>query len=93
LFSLRLEFPSDWAKFKAIRIDNSSPFAPLTIIVRAEHYPFWSQGRDDHGAIRLGSLLGFSLYAVSSKDLQVSDKGDGTGNVDTLTEDDSLGGL
>jgi hypothetical protein len=33
------------------------------------------------------------MYAVSAKDLQVSDKGDGTGNTDTLTKDDSLGGL
>jgi hypothetical protein len=86
LFSIRHEFPSDWAKFKSVQIGKAASFAPLTITVRPEHYPFWSQGRRE-------AILGVSLYAVSAKDLQVSDKGDGTGNIDALTKDDSLGGL
>jgi hypothetical protein len=86
LFSMRYEFPSDWAKFKSVQVGSAAALAPLTITVRPEHYPFWSQGR-------LGAILGLSLYAVSAKDLQVSDTADGTGNTDTLTKDDSLGGL
>jgi Tc toxin complex TcA C-terminal TcB-binding domain len=86
LFSLRYEFPSGWAKFKSIQIGGGAPFAPLTITVHPEHYPFWSQGR-------LGAVLGVSLFAVSANDLQVSDTADGTGNIDTLTQDGSLGGL
>jgi hypothetical protein len=86
LFSMRHEFPSDWAKFKSVQIGSTTPLALLTITVRPEHYPFWSQGR-------IEAILGVSLYAVSTKDVHVSDKGDATGNVDTLTRDDSLGGL
>jgi Tc toxin complex TcA C-terminal TcB-binding domain len=86
LFSMRHEFPSDWAKFKSVQVGNATPFAALTVTIRPEHYPFWSQGR-------LESVLALSMYAASAKDLQVSDSGDGTGNVDNLTSDDSLGGL
>jgi hypothetical protein len=86
LFSLRQEFPADWAKFKSVTLGGSVNLAPLTITIKPEHYPFWSQGR-------LQDVLGVTLLAASSKDLQVSDKPDGTGNTDTLVKNDSLGGL
>lgn len=43
LFSVRHEFPSEWANFK-------KPFTPparseLTINLREKHYPFWSKGK------------------------------------------------
>jgi len=87
LVSMRHEFPSDWAKFKSAPI-GSSPvsFAPLTFAIKPEHYPFWSQGR-------LQAVLGLSLYTNTTKDVQVSDTPDGTGNNDSLVKDDSLGGL
>jgi hypothetical protein len=86
LFSMRHEFPSDWAKFKNAQTSSSAPFAPLTFTMRPEHYPFWSQGR-------LQAVLGMNLYTNSTKDLQVCDTADGTGNKDALAKDDSLGGL
>jgi len=86
LFSMRHEFPSDWAKFRNAQISGSAPFAPLTFTMRPEHYPFWSQGR-------LQAVLGVNLYTDSTKDLQVCDTADGTGNKDALAQDDSFGGL
>jgi hypothetical protein len=85
LFSMRHEFPSDWAKFKSQQI-ASPAFAPLTFTVKPEHYPFWSQGR-------LQGVLGVNLFATSTKDIQVCDTPDGSGNIDSLSQDDSLGGM
>jgi hypothetical protein len=38
LFSLRYEFPTEWAKFKAA----TAP-ASLTLTLRSEHFPYWTQ--------------------------------------------------
>jgi hypothetical protein len=86
LFSMRHEFPSDWAKFKnSSGATNPPALAPLTFTMRPEHYPFWSQGR-------LQSLLGVTFYAHSGTDVQISDAPDGSGNKDTLVEDDAISG-
>ncbi len=86
LFSMRHEFPSDWAKLKAATVATPGSLAPLTFTIRPEHYPYWSKGR-------LQAVLGVMLYARSTKDLQVSDAADGTGNTDSLSGNDALGGL
>ena len=44
LFSVRHEFPTEWATFKAAVIDGGHPTASLTLKLRPEHYPFWSKG-------------------------------------------------
>ena len=47
LFSVRHEFPTEWAKFKAERLDltlDPKVFAKLTFEPKPEHYPYWSQG-------------------------------------------------
>ncbi len=41
LFSLRHEFPSEWANFTR---QKGSPLT-LTVEVRPEHFPYWSKGR------------------------------------------------
>src|SRR5207247_3876725 len=56
LFSVRHEFPSEWTRFKAAVIDQAHPTAPLTVPLRAEHYPFWSIGR-------IGALHSFAIFA------------------------------
>ena len=86
LVSVRHEFPTEWAKFRIVKLGALTKFAPLAITVRPEHYPFWSRER-------LGAVLGLGLYAASTKDIRVSDKSDGTGNNDVLVKDGSLGGL
>lgn len=44
LFSVRNEFPSEWARFKAQSVPAGQDVA-LTLNLLAEHYPFWSEGR------------------------------------------------
>ena len=86
LFSLRHEFPSEWAKFKSVQLAGNSR-AELRLTLTAEHYPFWSKGR-------LGVVRRLDLFASSDKpNLEVVYKADGTGDPDTLTKDNSLGGI
>jgi hypothetical protein len=44
LFSVRHEFPSQWAKFQSVTIGNATPTAQLQLTLVPELYPFWSQG-------------------------------------------------
>jgi hypothetical protein len=44
LFSIRHEFPTEWAKFKSASLGT---IAELKLKLRNEHYPFWSRGRLD----------------------------------------------
>jgi hypothetical protein len=44
LFSARHDFPTEWAKFKRQAADGDGRF-PLSLTLRPEHYPFWSEGR------------------------------------------------
>jgi Tc toxin complex TcA C-terminal TcB-binding domain/Neuraminidase-like domain len=44
LFSVRHEFPTEWAQFQS-QTPSANPRFELALKLRAEHYPFWSQGR------------------------------------------------
>jgi hypothetical protein len=63
LFSIRHEFPTEWAQFR-----NSSPNTDkdylLTIELREEHYPFWSAGRAKQ-------VLGHRVIPIPSDDSTV----------------------
>jgi len=83
LFSIRHDFPSEWARFKAATIDGGHPTAPLTLTLREEHYPFWSKKR-------LGSLKSVDIFARTAKNsVNVVDGG----NTDTLVKNKPLGDL
>jgi hypothetical protein len=87
LFSLRHEFPTEWAKFKSVQIGGTFTYAPLKLTLRPEHYPFWSQGR-------LEAILRVDLFAQTAKNsVQVTDKADGMGNKDSLVKDASMDGV
>ena len=90
LFSVRHEFPTEWAKFKSVQLGAATPVTELTLNLRQEHYPFWSQGR-------LEAVKRVDFYAKPSKDtkttVEVSNKPDGTGSKDNLPKDASLGDL
>ena len=65
LFSVRHEFPSEWAKFQT---QGANQRFELTLNLREEHYPFWSQGR-------LDSVTRVDILARSTKDeIHVYDK-------------------
>ena len=87
LFSLRHEFPGEWAKFKSVQLKDTNTFAELTLDLREEHYPFWSQGR-------LNAIKRVDLFAKTTTDsVKITDKPDGTGITETLVPDPSLGNL
>lgn len=58
LFSVRQEFPSEWAKFQSQPVVADQGFE-LKIELRKEHYPFWGSGR-------LKNLGGIELVACSA---------------------------
>ena len=59
LFSVRHEFPGEWAQFQGQAASANGRFR-LALKLRPEHYPFWSQGR-------LGTVARVDLLARSSK--------------------------
>lgn len=89
LFSVRHEFPGEWARFQ-----NQTPGADqrfeLALTLRDEHYPFWSQGR-------LNSVPRVDLLARSAEaSLEVfdkADKNDATARNETLAKDAARGNL
>lgn len=93
LFSVRHEFPSDWARFQSQTPGPNRRYG-LELAFRPEHYPFWSQGR-------LTSVKSVMLLGRSTKDpvpgsIDVFDRADTTdaaAKKDTLAKDATLGDL
>jgi hypothetical protein len=87
LFSVRHEFPSEWARFTNATIDSNHTFVDLTLTLRPEHYPFWSWGR-------LEAIRRAEIFASTKKTtVTVAENADGSGAVDTLTKDKMLADL
>lgn len=93
LFSMRHEFPTEWAKFTS-QTPGANQRYELALTPRPEHYPFWSQGD-------LNSVVRVDLFAQSTEDpvpaiISVADRMDKTDagtQEDTLTKDASLNDL
>ena len=93
LFSMRHEFPTEWARFTS-QDPGPNRRHELAIRLRPEHYPFWSQGR-------LNNVSRIDLFAASAADpvpatIQVADRADTTDagtQSDTLTRDASINDL
>jgi Tc toxin complex TcA C-terminal TcB-binding domain len=86
LFSIRHEFPTEWAKFKSITITAPVTTAELSLNLRPEHYPFWSQHN-------LTAVKRIDCLAQSTKDIEVASNAAGTENKMTLAKNASLGNL
>ena len=90
LFSLRHEFPTEWAKFKSVKIESETKTAELTLNLRKEHYPFWIQGRVDS----LEAVKQIDFFANTTQTtVEISTNSDGTGNKNILVKDQFLGDL
>lgn len=93
LFSVRDEFPNEWAKFQA-QVPGANQRFALELGLREEHYPFWSKGR-------LTSVTRVDVIARSSKAatpatidvFDKADKTDGTTKHDTLAKDVTMGNV
>ena len=93
LFSVRHEFPTEWAKFQSQTPAASQRFE-LKINLRPEHYPFWSKDRLN-GVTRV-DILGQSTQKPVPGSVNVADKpdkNDAMAKKDILSKDSALGNL
>ena len=85
LFSIRHEFPAEWARFKAVEIKGKVKTAELKVQLKPEHYPFWSRDRLDEVTDR-------RLFARGKGGaIKIAAKADGSGEVGKLEKDKELG--
>jgi hypothetical protein len=77
LFSVRHEFPGEWAKFKQVQIGGATTDAELSFELLGDHYPFWSRGN-------IEQIHQLELFARSTKAVKVKAPG--------ITDEDVLGG-
>jgi hypothetical protein len=93
LFSIRHDFPSEWARFRSA-VPEPGRLHALSVELRPEHYPYWSRGR-------LNTVAGVGVLARSARDplppdLTIADHADRTDASaarDTLTAVAALGGI
>ena len=93
LFSMRHEFPTEWAKFQGQKPGADLRYE-LSFNLRQEHYPFWSKGR-------LNSVSDVQILAQSAKypippSLDVFDATSDQpqpAKKDTLVKDTAMGNL
>jgi hypothetical protein len=93
LFSIKHEFPAEWARFTS-KVPSANQRYELRLNLRPEHYPFWSQGRVK--TITRVDVLGMSKIFPVPGSINIADKvgkNDVTAKIDLLTKDVSLGGL
>jgi hypothetical protein len=94
LFSVRHEFPEPWAAFRSTTIDSTTNLtAGLTLTLLPQHYPFWAQGIVGSEPVKAVELFVEMLPAGNSTTVNVYDKGDKTGNSDTLNQNPDFGVL
>lgn len=89
LFSVRHEFPTEWAKFQGQASVPNQRFE-LKLNLREEHYPFWSQGRLN-SVTRVDILARSTVTPVHVADK--ADENDDTAKQDSLVKDAAMGDL
>jgi hypothetical protein len=88
LFSIRHEFPSQWAKFQSVAIGSTTPTAELQLTLIAELYPFWAQGiLVGTNPVRAVEFFAQMDPANSATRVNINDKPDLSGKADTLVPD------
>lgn len=93
LFSVRHEFPAEWARFTN-QVPPENYRYELKLNLRAEHYPFWSQGQVK--AVKRVDVLAVSKDTPIPSSIDIAekaDKKDKDAKIDPLVKDVSLGGL
>jgi hypothetical protein len=93
LFSMRHEFPNEWANFQEQTAVANQRFE-LKVKVREEHYPFWSKGRP--GIVKRVDVLARSARQPVPAGIDIfdrADKADAGARKDTLVKDSTTGNL
>jgi hypothetical protein len=84
LFSVRHDFPSQWAKFVSTTISATTPSAELELALVPELYPFWSQGIVGSNPVKAVAFFAEMPGGSATTTINMNDKADLTGNDDTL---------
>ncbi|MFY9488419.1 MAG: hypothetical protein WAP35_06970 [Solirubrobacterales bacterium] len=93
LFSLRHDFPSEWARFQNHTPGTDERFE-LALTLRPEHFPFWCD--PDNSSVRRVDILARSNKASPPAGLDVYDLVDETDSsalTDRLTKEETLGNI
>ena len=94
LFSVRHEFPTEWARFRNVTIDGTTPTAGLTLTLLPQHYPFWAQDIVGSKPVKSVELFVEMLPTDTTTTVNLYDTADKTsGHNDTLNQNPSLGNL
>ena len=81
LFSIRHEFPTEWAMFKSAVISVASPTAALALNLLPQHYPFWAQGLLAAGAVLVEQVEFFAEMTDQAVSVNLCDKADKSGKM------------
>lgn len=87
LFSVRHEFPTEWAKFQSQKPGESQGFE-LALNLRPEHYPFWAQESLKKSVERVDILVSSTKLNLGNLNIY-----DDSGTMDSLVSDPSYGNL
>lgn len=93
LFSVRHDFPSQWAKFQSATIAGATLTAELQLGFVAEHYPFWSQGILGSKSIKDIEFFAEMPPGDKTASINLNAKADKTGANDALAKNPLLGNL
>ena len=84
LFSIRHEFPTEWAKFTSAQIAPTA-WAPLTLNLQPQHYPYWAQNLvSAHGLKSVQFFARTSAADASLTQINIADKADQSNKKDSL---------
>jgi len=91
LFSVRHDFPSQWAKFQATTINGATPTAELSIAFVPELYPFWAQSIVGGNPVKALQLFAEMAPKDSTPTINLYSRADKTGNHDSMARNPLLG--
>jgi hypothetical protein len=91
LFSIRHEFPGEWAKFRSATIGGTTVTAGLSLNLLPQHYPFWAQPLLGPSSIKQIQFLGEMTDGTTSAHIYANAAG--TGASDSLAANPAYGDL
>jgi hypothetical protein len=91
LFSIRHEFPGEWAKFRSVTIGGTTVTAGLSLNLLPQHYPFWAQPLLGPSSIKQIQFLGEMTDGTTSAHIYANAAG--TGASDSLAANPAYGNL
>jgi Tc toxin complex TcA C-terminal TcB-binding domain len=91
LFSIRHEFPGEWAKFRSVTIGGTTVTAGLSLNLLPQHYPFWAQPLLGPSSIKQIQFLGEMTDGTTSAHIYANAAG--TSASDSLAANPAYGNL